>query len=235
MPPVIDATTYNKHAKWPTGHGYEPRHAAPTSIVVHSTSSATKNTMFTAEANYLYNAPLVSAHFLVGKDGAIVQFLDPRAWAAWHAGNAIPAWSNQRSIGIELHHSVGDPFYPQPQIDALNALVMELCGQFTIPTAVIETHGQIALPGPYVRKHDPADWPYAGFVLWRSRLDTPPPPVHAYTVVGVPIYQRQDLVGALAGHLTSGDPVQIDATYANGAGHLADGRGFVDLDGLVSV
>ena len=228
----IDATTYNKAIKWPTGHGYEGRRAAPTSIVVHSTSSATKNTAFTAEATYLYNAPLVSAHYLIGRDGATVQFLDPLAWAAWHAGNAIPAWSNQRSIGIELHHSVGDPFYPPPQLDALDSLVLELCSHFAIPVATIETHGQIALPGPYIRKHDPADWPYAGFVLWRSRLGTPPPASRPYRVVGVPIYQAENLTGALAGHLTSGETVQIDATYANGGAHLADGRGFVDLDGL---
>lgn len=53
-----------------------------------------------------------------------------------------------------------------------------------------------------------------------------------YTVRGLPIYQRQDLTGPLAGVLATGEHVAIDATYPNGAGHDALGRGFVDMDGL---
>jgi hypothetical protein len=227
MPPV-DASTYDKHAKWPSGHGYEPRHAAPTSIVVHSTSSATKNTAFSAEATYLYNAPLVSAHFLIGKDGAIVQFLDPRAWAAWHAGNTIPAWANQRSIGIENHHSVGDPFYPQAQLDALEALVLELCGLFNIPIAMIETHGEIALPGPYKRKRDPSDWPYAGFVLWRDALGAPPP-LHTATAGPFGAIARQDYMAAApaAAYFAPGTPIMLDDFQKNSYRHAASGIGFI--------
>lgn len=51
-------------------------------------------------------------------------------------------------------------------------------------------------------------------------------------VLGLPIYQRQAGTGPLAGYLIPGEIVQIDMTYANGMGHLADGRGFVDMDGL---
>lgn len=58
------------------------------------------------------------------------------------------------------------------------------------------------------------------------------PKLLLFNVVGLPIYQRQDGTGPLAGQLAPGEIVQIDTTYANGMGHLADGRGFVDMDGL---
>lgn len=53
-----------------------------------------------------------------------------------------------------------------------------------------------------------------------------------FNVIGLPIYQQQSGAGPLAGRLVPGEVVQIDVTYANGMGHLADGRGFVDMDGL---
>ncbi len=65
-----------------------------------------------------------------------------------------------------------------------------------------------------------------------AKATPPPPKLLAFRVVGLPIYQRQDGTGPLAGHLQPDEPVLIDATYANGMGHLLDGRGFVDLDGL---
>jgi hypothetical protein len=224
---AVDTQTYAKATKWPAGHGYEPRHAAPSAIVVHSTSSATKHTAFSAEAAYLYNAPLVSAHFLIGKDGAVVQFLDPLVWAAWHAGNAIPAWNNQHSVGIELHHSVGDPFYPAAQLDALEALVLELCTHFAIPLAVIETHGQIALPGPYKRKHDPADWPYAAFVLWRSRL-AQPKPTHTVTAGEFGAIAQEDRrPGALAArYYPPGTRIVCD-DLTSSYWHTVDQAGFI--------
>ena len=51
------------------------------------------------------------------------------------------------------------------------------------------------------------------------------------------IFQRSDLVGPTAGQIRPGETVQIDAQwplpgYAPTAGHLADGRGFVDLTKL---
>jgi len=51
-------------------------------------------------------------------------------------------------------------------------------------------------------------------------------------VRGVPIYQRQDRRGIIAGYLEPGEVVAIDATYPDGGGHLQDGRGFVDLGAL---
>jgi hypothetical protein len=231
----IDTESYDKHDKHAPGHGYEARKAAPTSVIVHSTSSKVKNTAFSDEATYLLDAALVSAHYLIGKDGRTVRFLEPKAWAAWHAGNCRVEWVNQRSIGIELHHSVGDPPYPRRQLDALAALLRSLMALFNIPVHLIDTHGQVAIAGPYQRKQDPADWPHQDFLSFRSHLlielpppvpEKPPAP-RAFVVRGIPVYQRSDRTGPLWGFLQSGETVVIDDPKN---GHLADGRGFVKMD-----
>lgn len=59
------------------------------------------------------------------------------------------------------------------------------------------------------------------------RLQTRP---RRFRVRGLPIYQATSLTGTLAGHLQAGDVIEIDKTYSNGGAHLADGRGFIDLD-----
>lgn len=225
----MDTSTYDKAKKYKPGHGYEARVNAPTSIVVHSTSNPhVTNTPFTAEATFLLDAPLVSSHYLIGKDGAVVRFLDPRTWAAWHAGNARPPWANARSIGVELHHSVGDPPYPDAQLDALAVLLRSLMGLFAIPLEMIETHGQIALPGPYLRKTDPSDMSHEMFLTFRSTRVSLPPLRDFWHVRGVPIYQAQSRTGLIAGYLTPADTVEVGKRYEDGGVWLADGRGFID-------
>lgn len=164
-----------------------------------------------------------------------MRFLDPKVCAAWHAGNCLPDFNNAKSIGIELHHSVGDPPYPKAQLLSLAALLKSLMALFTIPLELIETHGRIAVPGPYQRKTDPADLPYATFLQFRDALipavPAPPPAVPVpYVVRGLPVYERSDRTGALWGHLVTGGQVAIDDPMN---GHLADGRGFVDMKGLL--
>lgn len=190
---TIDATSYPKAKTYPVGHGYGTRPAPPTSIVVHSTNNSQPNTSFSGEADYLYTSSKVSADYLVGKDGRIVQFLDSRKFQAWHAGGkqadgswtAQPEFANPASIGIELHKSTPDPFYPQIQLDALAWLLQNIADQFGILPSMIETHGQIAIAGPYVRKTDPDDWPHADFVKWRDTLFSADP-LKAKTLPGAP-------------------------------------------------
>ncbi len=240
MPPQIDTTTYDKAAHYPVGHGYSTRPSAPTSIVVHSTSNSKPGTSFDSEADYLYASPDVSADYLVGKDGAIVRFLDSRKYAAWHAGGrqpdgtwtAQPAFANTKSIGIELHHSTPDPPYPAAQLDALSWLLKQLVPQFRIAVPMIETHGQIALPGPYIRKHDPDDWPHAPFIAWRNALFS----AGLYYARGIAIHEGPALNYPIAlggtAFVPSGAEVAIDDVKPGGWGHLADGRGFVLMEQL---
>lgn len=98
----------------------------------------------------------VSAHFLIRRDGALVQFV-PCDKRAWHAG--ISNWRgrarcNDFSIGIELEGCDSMPF-KEAQYQALARLLGLL--KLSYPLAEIAGHSDIA-PG---RKTDPGpqfDW-----------------------------------------------------------------------------
>jgi AmpD protein len=98
----------------------------------------------------------VSAHFLIRRDGGIVQFV-PCRLRAWHAGAS--SWRgaeccNDFSVGIELEGS-DDSHFEQPQYHALARLIRAL--QQHYPIEGIAGHAEIA-PG---RKTDPGphfDW-----------------------------------------------------------------------------
>ena len=98
----------------------------------------------------------VSAHFLVRRDGSVIQFV-PVERRAWHAGAS--SWRgrsrcNDFSVGIELEGSEEAPF-EGAQYAALIALVREL--RSTLPIRDIAAHSEVA-PG---RKTDPGaqfDW-----------------------------------------------------------------------------
>jgi len=98
----------------------------------------------------------VSAHFLVRRDGALVQFVRCTD-RAWHAGASCWAGEercNDFSIGIELE-GVDDEPYEDAQYDTLVALVAALRARYAIEDVV--GHSDIA-PG---RKTDPGpafDW-----------------------------------------------------------------------------
>jgi N-acetyl-anhydromuramoyl-L-alanine amidase len=100
----------------------------------------------------------VSTHFLVRRDGELVQFVscDQRAW---HAGESV--WQgrpdcNNFSIGIELEGLEGSLFEPL-QYTALTHLIQALALQY--PVQAVAGHEHVA-PG---RKQDPG----AGFV-WQQ-------------------------------------------------------------------
>ena len=98
----------------------------------------------------------VSSHFLVRRDGQIVQFV-PCNKRAWHAG--VSTWCgrsrcNDFSIGVELEGSDFEP-YAERQYEALVRLTRRL--QRIYPIAEIVGHSDIS-PG---RKTDPGpyfDW-----------------------------------------------------------------------------
>jgi AmpD protein len=99
----------------------------------------------------------VSAHFLIRRDGALVQFV-PCTQRAWHAGES--SWRgrsrcNDFSIGVELEGSDEVPF-EDAQYGTLEALTAALAAVY--PLAGVAGHSDIA-PG---RKTDPGpffDWP----------------------------------------------------------------------------
>ena len=109
----------------------------------------------------------VSAHFLIRRDGELVQFV-PTVRRAWHAGASC--WRgrsrcNDFSIGVELEGTDSGPF-DAPQYDRLAALVHALRAQH--PLRDLAAHSDIA-PG---RKTDPGpgfDWPRLLGALSRFR------------------------------------------------------------------
>jgi AmpD protein len=98
----------------------------------------------------------VSAHFLVRRDGELVQFVSCDA-RAWHAGASV--WRdrpgcNDYSIGIELEGLEGEAFDP-PQYEVLADLISDLGTRY--PIEGVAGHEHVA-PG---RKCDPGpgfDW-----------------------------------------------------------------------------
>lgn len=98
----------------------------------------------------------VSAHFLVRRDGSLIQFV-PCDRRAWHAG--LSTWAgrancNDRSIGIEMEGTDSAPF-AESQYLTLVALARAL--RLRYPVTDIVAHSDVS-PG---RKTDPGihfDW-----------------------------------------------------------------------------
>lgn len=110
----------------------------------------------------------VSCHYLVHEDGTIYQLVADHK-RAWHAG--VSEWMgqtniNNNSIGIELQNggmtykkTFGNwPPYPEVQMIALAALILDVQKRYKIPNTHIVGHSDIAP----TRKIDPGehfDWP----------------------------------------------------------------------------
>jgi N-acetyl-anhydromuramoyl-L-alanine amidase len=92
----------------------------------------------------------VSAHFLIQRDGRLIQFV-PVSRRAWHAGAS--SWRgrpacNDFSIGVELEGTDSGPF-EEAQYRALDGLIARL--RSALPLRDIAAHSDVA-PG---RKTDP--------------------------------------------------------------------------------
>jgi N-acetylmuramoyl-L-alanine amidase len=148
----------------------------PNFVIIHGTTNKT-----VAEALTTLTSPehRVSAHYLIGRDGTVIQLVDEAA-RAWHAGKSWWGGStdlNSASIGIELDNTGDEPF-AEPQIEALLALLEKLRARYRIPPANFIGHGEVA-PG---RKVDPSRlFPWQrlaqhGFSLWCAAPPASVPP-----------------------------------------------------------
>jgi N-acetylmuramoyl-L-alanine amidase len=143
----------------------------PNFVILHQTSN---DNVDKALATLTDPKRRVSAHYLIGRDGAVMQLVDESA-RAWHAGDSW--WGgntdlNSASIGIELDNT-GDEAFAEPQIAALLLLLDELRKRHRIPAANYLAHGDVAP----TRKVDPGRlFPWRqlaqqGFGLW---CESPP-------------------------------------------------------------
>ena len=147
----------------------------PNFVVIHHTSDDTADQALSTLSNPLRS---VSAHYLIARDGGIVQLVDERA-RAWHAGES--KWGaetdlNSASLGIELDNNGREPF-PDVQIAALLDLLRDVKQRYRIPTANFVGHADVAPR----RKTDPSRYfPWKtlaerGFGLWCNPPFAEPP------------------------------------------------------------
>lgn len=147
--------------------------------------------------------------------------MTPLAHQGIHAGQC-----NATHLGIE---NVGDFDARPPTADQYTLLItvtLLILHAWGLPPEAVNVHNECMVgrtcPGKYL----------TGTQI-RADLRKPAPrpapvPQRAYMVKGLPVYQASDRQGALWGHLQTGDRVAIDDPN----GHLADNRGFVDINGL---
>lgn len=119
----------------------------------------------------------VSAHFLIRRDGELVQFVDVEQ-RAWHAGNSTwrgRSGCNDFSVGIELEGLPGDAF-ESAQYRCLAVLLADLAERW--PIGEVTGHEHVA-PG---RKDDPGpafDWPHLASLVAPTRLALTPAVQHS--------------------------------------------------------
>ncbi|MEJ7556936.1 MAG: N-acetylmuramoyl-L-alanine amidase [Pedobacter sp.] len=138
----------------------------PNFVILHHT--AQKSTDQTIRTFIVKGQSEVSAHYVVGRDGKVVQMVNDYL-RAQHAG--IGRWGNDTdlnssSIGIEIDNDGFEP-YSEAQIRGVIKILATLKKRYKIPTANFIGHSDIA-PS---RKPDPHNFPWKvlaqkGFGLW---------------------------------------------------------------------
>ena len=128
-------------------------------IVLHSTVVPT-----TEDTVKIFLDPKrqVSAHFVVGKNGQVIQMV-PVEKRAWHAGESVLEGKprvNEYSVGIEMVNlNDGIDPYSDAQMYAVAGIVRLLRSRYVIPDSRIVSHEKIALPAG--RKSDPLNFDFS--------------------------------------------------------------------------
>ena len=132
----------------PTSHRGGRNGAAIDHIVVHYTTS--RNIDGTIR-HFVEGKPAVSAHYIIGQDGELVQMVADTD-AAWHAGSSA---MNRRSIGIEHVAAPGDRITPAQERTSA-ALIGWLMQAYGIPARNVIPHVAIkatSCPGDLYAAH----------------------------------------------------------------------------------
>ncbi len=115
----------------------------------------------------------VSCHYVVDERGAVTQMV-PEACRAWHAGQS--SWLgvtdiNSSSIGIEIQnpgHDGGYPEFPENQMDAVEALCLDIVRRHGIEARHVLAHSDVA-PNRKIDPGEKFDWgrlAQKGIGLW---------------------------------------------------------------------
>lgn len=162
-------------ARWVPSPNHDARH--PVIVVLHATEQGSVQASLDTLRSANSGGP-VSAHYLIGRDGAVYQLVDEDR-RAWHAGGG--SWGtitdlNSASIGIELDND-GSAEFPAGQIASLLRLLDDICTRNDIPRRQVIGHADLA---PW-RKRDPGmRFPWrtlaeAGFGPWPAADAGEPP------------------------------------------------------------
>lgn len=194
---LLMQTGLNKNVDWAEAMHYDVR--KPSFVIIHHTA---QNSINQTIRTFQVPHSKVSAHYVIGRDGRIVQMLNDYL-RAWHAGRS--KWGsitdiNSVSIGIELDNNGKEPFAPA-QIDALMGLLDTLKAKYQIPATNFIGHADIAP----LRKDDPSTlFPWKqladrGFGVWYDEKNLEPLPdnfnyIDALRIVG---YDVNNLRGAI--------------------------------------
>ena len=152
-----------------------PEGSTVTCLVLHSTVEPTTEGTI---GIFLNPAKRVSAHFVVGKDGRVVQMV-PVEKRAWHAGISLLEGVrsvNDCSVGIEMVNlNDGKDPYTDMQVHAVAGILRFLRSRYSIPDSRVVSHAQVALPQG--RKSDPVGFDFERFCLLAKLEATNPKPV----------------------------------------------------------
>lgn len=170
----------------------------PNLVIIHHTA---QNALEQTIQTFTMTKTKVSSHYIIGKDGKVVQMLNDYL-RAWHAGAS--SWGkitdvNSCSIGIELDNNGKEPF-AEEQIISLMSLLNKLKRQYNIPKENILGHSDIAP----TRKVDPsAFFPWKtlaenGFGLWKDEnLETAPANFNVEQALRIIGYDTKNLDSAI--------------------------------------
>lgn len=207
----------NKNADWSEAAHYDIR--KPNFVIIHHTA---QHSLAQTVRTFQLAHTKVSAHYVIGKDGQVVQMLNDYL-RSWHAGQS--KWGNVTdmnsvSLGIELDNNGREPF-PQVQINALLTLLDSLKAKYQIPFTNFLGHADVAP----ARKNDPSvvfPWKLLaekGFGVWYDESNLVAPPnnfnyVDALRIIGYDVsnlsktivaFKRKFIVTDLSDTLTDYD------------------------------
>lgn len=181
----------------------------PNFVVIHHTAQdslgQTIRTFHSAKAG-------VSAHYVVGRDGKVVQMVND-LYRAHHAG--LGKWGNDTdlnssSIGIELDNNGTTDPWTDAQVNALIQLLSYLKNTYKIPQANFIGHMDLAP----TRKNDPSRFPWKkladqGFGYWYDDyLEIPPMdfnPKMALRIIGYDVRNLDAAIKAFKIHYIQQD------------------------------
>lgn len=201
-----------------------------------------------------------SAHFLVLQSGVIWQFVSvldtayanglswsasPKCWVdpegnkllpphqpTW-PGLVVPINPNFQTVSIE-RELLSTAELPSAAQDAAVVRVLQYV-QSQFPSFISSWVPLVSLIGhchlsPIERANCPG--PLCDYAALATAANLAP---HTWRLKGLPIYQRQDLTGTVAGFISDNGPHAIDVLYPNRAGHLMSGDGFIDMNAMEPV